>query len=85
MNTLSALEKEPGRGIEIRRPALQNPEEERLWEEIRRYARLVPLEAEPNLGRLQEIREELEAGTYLKPEVIEETAARLVIRFMRKE
>lgn len=70
--------------IQIQRPSVGREENERLWSEVRKYARLIPSEAEPNLGRVQEIREEIKNGTYLTPEVLEETAARLTIRFMTR-
>lgn len=75
----------PDRKIKIQSPTIGNSEEEALWEEVRRYARLVPLEPEPNVGRVHEIKEELAKGIYPTREIIEETAARLVIRFMRPE
>lgn len=56
-----------------------------LREEIRKYARLLPQVAEPNLGRVREIQEEIKKGTYPSREAIEETAARLTLRFLRKE
>jgi hypothetical protein len=34
---------------------------------------------------VQEIKDEIKEGTYLTPEMIEETAARLAIRFTRPE
>ena len=73
------------RKIRIEKPAIQNSEEEKLWREVHKFAELIPFELEPNMGRLQEIKAEIEQGTYLMPEVIEETAARLIIRFMKKE
>ena len=54
-------------------------------EEIRRYVRYFPQVAEPNLARVREIREQIEQGTYLTREIIEETASRLALRFLRKE
>jgi len=54
-------------------------------EEIRRYLRLLPHVAEPNLARVREIQEQIKRGTYLTREIIEETASRLAIRFLRKE
>lgn len=59
----------------------QQPERE----EVRKYVRMLPQVAEPNLARVREIREQIEKGTYLTPEMIEETAARLMFRFLRKE
>ena len=73
------------RKIRIEKPAMQNPEEEELWREVHKFALMIPAEPEPNMGRAQEIREEIKKGTYLTREVLEETAARLAIRFMKKE
>ncbi|MBU9889597.1 MAG: hypothetical protein KTQ49_06990 [Candidatus Omnitrophica bacterium] len=53
-------------------------------EEVRRYLRLIPTEAEPNLGRVREIKEEIKKGTYLTREIIEEAAAQLALRLLRK-
>ncbi len=71
--------------IRIEKPVIRNPEDEKLWREVHKFAQLVPFELEPNMGRLEEIKEEIKKGTYITPEVIEETAARLAIRFMRPE
>ncbi len=71
--------------IKIQRPTIQTPQEEKLWREVAKFAELIPSEPEPNFGRIDEIRDEIKKGTYLNPEVIEETAARLAIRFMRRE
>lgn len=54
-------------------------------EDVRRYLRLIPTEAEPNLGRVREIKEEIKKGTYLTREMIEEAAAQLAVRLLRKE
>jgi hypothetical protein len=54
-------------------------------EEVRKYLRLIPTEAEPNLGRVREIKEEIKNGTYLTREIIEEAAMQLAIRLLRKE
>lgn len=56
-----------------------------IQEEIRRYIRLLPEIAEPNLARVREIKEEVQKGTYLTRELIEEAASRLALRFLRKE
>ena len=77
--------REHGRRIKIERPLIQSHEDETLWKDVSRFAELIPSEPEPNMGRLDEIKEEIRKGTYITPEVIEETAARLAIRFMRKE
>ena len=54
-------------------------------EEIRKYLRYLPQVAEPNLARVREIKEQIQQGTYLTKEIIEETASRLALRFLRKE
>ena len=54
-------------------------------EEVRKYVRMLPQVAEPNLARVREIREQIGKGTYLTPEMIEEAASRLMFRFLRKE
>ncbi|MBI3306620.1 MAG: flagellar biosynthesis anti-sigma factor FlgM [Candidatus Omnitrophica bacterium] len=82
--------KTPGNGknnrrIHIEKPAAVSPEDDRLWQQARHYAQLIPSEPEPNMGRVDEIKEEIKKGTYLTSEAIEETAARLTLRFMRKE
>lgn len=56
-----------------------------IQEEIRKYARLIPHVAEPNLGRVREVQEEIKKGVYPSREMTEETAARLALRFLRKE
>ncbi len=71
--------------VRVQQPEIRSPEEEGLWKEVVRYMKLVPLEPEPNMGRVQEIKEEIKKGTYLNSEKLEETASRLVVRFMRKE
>jgi len=73
------------RKFRIEQPCCPTSEQQRLWREARKYAELIPFEPEPNMGRVREIKEEIEKGTYLTPEVIEETVARLAIRFMKKE
>ncbi len=57
---------------------------EQVWQEVQHYLRMIPQEPDPNLGRVREIRQEIEQGTFLRPEMIEETAARLAIRFVKK-
>lgn len=71
--------------IKINNPVVEHGEDETLWQEIRKYMRLIPAVPEPNMGRIKEIKEEIRRGTYDKAEVLEETAARLAIRFMTKE
>jgi hypothetical protein len=73
------------RRIRIQKPEIRTPEEEKLWREVHKYAELIPSELEPNFGRVRELKEEIKNGTYLIPEMIDETAARLAIRFTRKE
>ena len=54
--------------------------------EVRKYVRLLPEIPEPNLTRVQEIKEQLQNGTYtVTKEMMEETASRLAFRFLRKE
>ncbi len=71
--------------VRVEKPVIQTPEEERLWQDVTRFAKLIPSEPDPNFGRVQEIRDQIKKGNYLVPEMIEETAARLAIRFMKKE
>ena len=73
------------RKIRIEKPAIQSPEEETLWRDVHKFAELIPFEPEPNMDRVREIKDEIKKGTYLTPELIEETAARLAIRFMKME
>ena len=76
---------------ETKRPRvrIQAPREktstEKGREEVRKYLRLIPTEAEPNLGRVREIKEEIKKGTYLTREIIEEAAMQLALRLLRKE
>lgn len=53
--------------------------------DVQKYLRLIPTEAEPNLGRVREIKDEIKKGTYLTREVIEEAAMQLALRLLRKE
>ena len=67
-------------------PLEHQPLSAELREEIRKYLRLLPEIAEPNLGRVQELKEQIEQGTYcVTREMVEETASRLALRFLRKE
>lgn len=70
---------------QIKQQSERDPKAAELQEEIRKYVRLLPEIAEPNLARVWEIKEQIQKGTYLTREVIEETAARLTFRFLRKE
>ncbi len=72
-------------GIRIEKPSMEHYEDEGLWREVRKFAELIPSEPDPNFGRVREIKDELKKGTYFTPEVLEETAARLAIRFMTRE
>ena len=85
MEILIKVANKPRRKIQIQQPTIRNADEERLWGEVAHYASLIPHEPDPNFSRVQEIKEELASGTYLTGEIIEETAARLAIRFMRPE
>jgi hypothetical protein len=71
--------------IAIQKPVIQTPDEERLWEAVRKFSRLIPSEPDPHMGRIAEIKEAIVNGTYLTREVIEETATHLALRFMKKE
>lgn len=71
--------------IRIARPIVEHYEDEGLWSEVKKFADLIPSEPEPNFSRVREIKDELKKGTYFTNEVIEETAARLAIRFMTRE
>ena len=70
--------------IRITKPEIQGDEDEMLWEEINRYARLISEEPDPNLGRVREIKEEIQKGTYLTSEIVEGTASKLASRFLKK-
>ncbi|MCM8775924.1 MAG: hypothetical protein NC930_06220 [Candidatus Omnitrophica bacterium] len=85
MRNLSRSKNRNDRKIRIETPAVQTLEEQKRWQEVRKYSRLIPSEPEPNLGRVREIKEEIAKGTYLTSEIIEETAARLAIRFIKRE
>ena len=85
MNTPRCASGKNGRKFRIERPIIQTSEEERLWRDVYKFEKLIPSEPEPNQGRVDEIKEEIAKGTYLTPEMIEETAARIAIRFMKKE
>ena len=63
----------------------EGPATEELQEELRKYLRYLPQVAEPSLARVREIKDEIQRGTYLTREMIEETASRLALRFLRKE
>ena len=71
--------------IRIAKPVISNSEEEQLWREVHKFAALIPSELEPNMGRLEEIKDEIRKGTYITSEMIEETAARLAIRLIKPE
>ena len=74
-----------GPRIRIERPVIRNSEDEMIWKEICHFLCLIPQEPDPNFGRVHELREEIKKGNYVTPEVLEETAARLAIRFMKRE
>ena len=65
--------------------SLSEPTTREVQEEVRKYLRYLPEVAEPNLARVREIKDEIQKGTYLTREVIEETASRLALRFLRRE
>jgi len=85
---MSQSDREPKpreRRITIVKPTAELGENDRLWQEIQKYKDLIPSAPNPNLGRVEELKEEISKGNYVTPEVLEETAARLALRFMRKE
>ena len=72
-------------GMKIVRPTMERGENEALWREVRKFAALIPTEADPNLGRVREIKEEIQKGEYPTAQMIDETATRLAARFMNRE
>ncbi len=85
MNLEGSVVNKPPHKIKIEKPAIRNPEDERLWQEVRKFSNLVPHEPDPNQGRVQEIKEELRKGTYLTRDKIDEAAARIAARFLKPE
>ena len=79
------LPRKSAKKISIEHPSIRTSEDENIWREVEKFSKLIPSEPDPNMGRVQEIKEEIKKGTYLQPEMIEETSARLAIRFMQKE
>lgn len=84
-NVTTSITNSQGRKIQIRKPTIADSYDEGLWKEVRKYSKLIPFEPEPNMGRVQEIKDEIRKGTYLTSEIIESTAARLASRFMKSE
>jgi len=70
--------------FKITKPSAQPQEDEKLWEELRKYARLVPFEPDPNLGRVKEIMDEIKKGNYPTREMINQTAAHLANRLTQR-
>src|SRR3989338_819158 len=71
------------RKIKIERPSTQPPEvDSRIWQEVQYYLRQIPEEPDPNMGRVAEIKQEIQDGVYLTPEMIDEVATRLAVRFL---
>lgn len=67
-------------------PSEHEPLSAEIQGEIRKYLRLLPDIAEPNLTRVRELKEQIQQGTYrVMREMVEETATRLALRFLRKE
>ena len=85
MSTIHRLGSHRNQKVAVQEPTIQTLEDERLWQDVERFSRLIPSEPEPNMGRVQEIKDEIQKGTYITAEVLEETSARLAIRFMKKE
>lgn len=55
------------------------------WQEVQKFAKLVPFEPDPNLGRVREIKEELRKGFYPSHQMIEEAASQLLSRWKQEE
>ncbi len=70
--------------VRIEKPAIQTMEDEQLWRDIRRLSKMIPGEPEPNLGRVYEIKEEIQSGRYPTQEMIDAAAARLAARLLRQ-
>jgi hypothetical protein len=77
----SVIEKK-GRSFKIQAPVDGATSAER--DEVLKYLRLIPGAANPNLGRVREIKEEIKNGTYLTREMIEEAAMQLALRLLKK-
>lgn len=71
--------------IKIVKPCRQNDVSDAVWKEVQQYAQMIPYELEPNMGRVDEIREEIRKGTYLQKEMIDEAAAKIASRFLKKD
>ena len=84
MTNPSRLAKKSDRKIRIEKPVGQNEHDEALLREVEKYMRLIPSQPEPNLSRVREIKEQILKGTYITPEMIEQTASRLTFQFVRK-
>ncbi len=69
--------------VRIEKPAIQTAEDDKLWQDIRRFAKLIPSEANPHLGRVEEIKEEIQRGNYPTQEMIDAAAARLASRLLK--
>lgn len=85
MKTIGSPAEMTRRKIKIERPSTQPPEvDSRIWHEVQHYLRQIPEELEPNMGRVAEIKQEIQDGVYLTPEMVDEVAARLAARFLKK-
>ena len=76
---------EKKRRIRIQNPTANASENEALWDEARKFARLIPDAPDPHLGRVREIKDEIRKGIYFQPHMIDETAARLAARLLKGE
>ncbi len=70
--------------IRIEKPVIQTDEEDQMWQEVRRYAKMIPGEADPHMGRVQEIKEEIRNGEYPTREMIDGAAVRLAARLCKQ-
>lgn len=70
--------------VRIEKPVIQTEEEDLAWQEIRRYAKMIPDEVDPHMGRVEEIKEEIRKGNYPTREMIDAAAARLTARLTKQ-
>lgn len=67
-------------------PSVSGIVEGQIWTpEVQKYLRYLSQVAEPNLSRVREIKEEIKKEAYPTREMVEETADRLALRFLRRE
>ena len=64
---------------------MKHNEVRNLNQEVEKYRRLLAEIPDPNCGRIHEIKEAIQKGTFLTKEAIMETAERIAARFLGKE